>query len=104
MRSCLNELFFNAVRRWVSSTAAALCPLCAIAAAETNALPQKFSPDQIELYQKEVQPILAENCYKCHSHQAEKIKGSFLLDSRAALLKGGETGPAIIPGDPEKSL
>jgi hypothetical protein len=63
-----------------------------------------FSPEQLQFYQKQVQPILADNCYKCHSHQADKIKGEFLLDSREALLKGGETGPAIVPGDPDKSL
>src|SRR5262245_31532405 len=63
-----------------------------------------FSPEQLQFYERQVQPILAENCYRCHSHQADKIKGDFLLDSREALLKGGETGPAIVPGDPDKSL
>src|SRR5205085_5262937 len=48
--------------------------------------------------------LLAENCYKCHSAQSEKPKGGLLLDSRDGALKGGETGPAIVPGDPEKSL
>ena len=63
-----------------------------------------FSPSDLEFYEKQVQPILADNCYKCHSHEADKIKGEFVLDSREGLLKGGETGPAIVPGDPEKSL
>src|ERR1051326_1276363 len=63
-----------------------------------------FSWKQIEFYEKQVQPLLAENCYQCHSHQADKIKGSFVLDSREGLLKGGETGPAIVAGQPEKSL
>ena len=48
--------------------------------------------------------MLANNCYKCHSAEAEKVKGGLLLDTREALLKGGDTGPAIVPGDPEKSL
>src|SRR5436190_4855125 len=60
--------------------------------------------EQIEFYETRVLPILSENCFKCHSHQADKIKGSFVLDSREGLLKGGETGPAIMPGEPEKSL
>src|SRR6266850_6572034 len=63
----------------------------------------KFSREELEFYEKKIQPILADNCYKCHSHQAEKIKGSFVLDSREALLKGGDTGAAIVPGEPEKS-
>src|SRR6266478_7724036 len=83
-----------------------LVVLCSptVLAAETNSPLLEFSRDQIEFYEKEVQPLLAENCYKCHSHQSDKIKGGFVLDSRDALLKGGETGPAIVPGDPDKSL
>src|SRR5437764_1445036 len=76
-------------------------PLCPAFAADSNT---NFPRQQLEFYEKQVQPILAENCYKCHSHQAEKIKANFVLDSREGLLKGGETGPAIVPGDPEKSL
>src|SRR2546427_4967560 len=72
--------------------------------AQTNVFPARFSRDQVEFYEKRIQPILAENCYKCHSHEADKIKGSFVLDSREGLLKGGENGPAIVPGEPEKSL
>jgi hypothetical protein len=74
-----------------------------VSGAETKP-PVQFSRDQVELYEKQIQPVLAENCYKCHSHQADKIKGGFVLDSREALLKGGDTGPAIVPGEPEKSL
>jgi hypothetical protein len=48
--------------------------------------------------------VLVQNCYKCHSTQAEKVKGSLLLDSHEGVLKGGDTGPAIIPGDPDHSL
>ena len=73
-------------------------------AADASSAPVKLSAAQIEFYEKQIQPILAENCFKCHSHQADKIKGSLVLDSREGALKGGETGPAIQPGDPEKSL
>ena len=48
--------------------------------------------------------MLADNCYKCHSTLAEKVKGGLLLDSREALLKGGDNGPVIVPGDPDASL
>lgn len=47
--------------------------------------------------------MLVEHCYECHSAET-KQKGGLLLDSREALRKGGDNGPAIIPGDPEKSL
>src|SRR5438445_8603989 len=84
--------------------AAVVTALVLFAAAGADTVSTSFSPLQIEFYEKQVQPILAENCYKCHSHEADKIKGSFVLDSREGLLKGGETGPAIVPGEPEKSL
>ncbi|MDB6029124.1 MAG: hypothetical protein JWM68_5347, partial [Verrucomicrobiales bacterium] len=61
-------------------------------------------PAALEFFEKKIRPLLAENCYKCHSAQAEKLKGGLMLDSKDGLLKGGDTGPAITPGDPEKSL
>ena len=61
-------------------------------------------PAGVEFFEKKIRPTLVENCYKCHSAQSEKVKGGLLLDTREGLLKGGDTGPAIVPGDPEKSL
>ena len=60
--------------------------------------------EDFEFLKKHVRPVLADNCYKCHSAMSEKVKGGLLLDTREGLLKGGDTGPAIIPGDAEKSL
>jgi hypothetical protein len=54
-----------------------------------------------EYFEARVRPILAANCYECH---AEKASGGLRVDSREALLKGGDSGPAIEPGDPDKSL
>ncbi len=48
--------------------------------------------------------VLEKNCFKCHSHVANKIKGGLLLDSREAALAGGDTGPAMVAGKPEESL
>jgi hypothetical protein len=53
-------------------------------------------------FQHRVLPLLQARCISCHG--TEKQKGGLRLDSRAALLKGGENGPAVIVGDPEKSL
>ena len=57
-----------------------------------------------EFFEKKIRPVFVEHCYKCHSQEAEKVKGGLLLDTRDGLLKGGDTGPAIVPGDPDKSL
>jgi len=57
-----------------------------------------------EFFEKKIRPLLAEQCYKCHSAASEKLKGQLRLDSRQGVLKGGESGPAVVPGDPEQSL
>ena len=61
------------------------------------------TPAQLQFFETRIRPVLANNCYKCHSQQAEKFKGGLLLDTREGVLKGGENGPAIVPGNPERS-
>jgi uncharacterized protein DUF1549/uncharacterized protein DUF1553/cytochrome c len=62
-----------------------------------------FTPEQIRLYEVEVKPILTRHCLKCHG-SGPKIRGGFRLDSRQAVLRGGDLGPAALPGDPAQSL
>jgi len=57
---------------------------------------------QTEFFEKNVQPVLAQSCFGCHGTAASM--GGLRLDSREALLKGGQSGPAIVAGDPAKSL
>lgn len=56
---------------------------------------------QLEFFEKEVRPVLADNCYKCHG--PKKQKSGLRLDSREFVLKGGEVGPVVVPGKPEAS-
>src|SRR4051794_8740761 len=64
--------------------------------------PPKFTPEQVQFYEKQVRPLLRKNCYECH---AGKMRQSGLkLDSRAALAAGGDSGPALDPKDPAGSL
>ena len=62
------------------------------------------SASEIAFFEKRIRPVLTERCYKCHSAGADKVKGGLLLDTRAGQLKGGDTGPAIVPGDDDTSL
>jgi hypothetical protein len=57
---------------------------------------------EVEHFEKRVRPLLVEHCIRCHG--PEKQKGGLRLDSAAALKRGGETGPAMVPGKPEASL
>src|SRR5271157_5470868 len=66
------------------------------------ALGDEPAPAAVEFFEKEVRPLLVEHCSKCHG--GEKTKGGLKLISRDQLLKGGDSGTAIVPGKPEQSL
>ena len=63
-----------------------------------------FANPQIDFFESKIRPILASQCYSCHSSKNKDVKGGLLVDTRDGLLKGGDSGPAIVPGQPEKSL
>lgn len=65
---------------------------------------QSTNPQGIEHFESKVRPVLVNNCYKCHSAGAKKVKGGLLLDTRDGIRKGGENGAAVVPGDVKKSL
>ena len=62
------------------------------------------TPDQLAFFESRVRPLLAEHCYECHSGKAKNLKANLLLDSRAGVQKGGDTGPVVTLGDPAASL
>lgn len=53
------------------------------------------TPEQLDFFESKVRPLLAEHCYQCHSHQAERVEGNLWLDSREGVLTGGDSGPSI---------
>ncbi len=63
-----------------------------------------LTSEQTKFFETKIRPVLMTSCAKCHSKTAEKLKASLLVDSRDALRKGGDTGPAVVPGKPEESL
>ena len=59
---------------------------------------------QLEFFESKIRPVLATECYRCHSAAAEKLKGKLRLDSREGMLKGGESStPAVVPGKLDES-
>ena len=58
----------------------------------------------VDFFERHVRPLLANQCYVCHSAQLSQPQAGLRVDSRKALLAGGNSGPALIPGDPEGSL
>ncbi|MFM8470413.1 MAG: DUF1549 domain-containing protein [Limisphaerales bacterium] len=63
------------------------------------------SPEELAFFESKIRPVLVEKCYKCHAAgEGNKIKGGLALDSREGARKGGDSGPAVVPGDTKKSL
>jgi hypothetical protein len=59
----------------------------------------------VAFFEKKIRPVLIAECYKCHSKEKDaKARGGLLLDTRDGLRKGGDSGPAIAPGNPSRSL
>jgi len=78
--------------------------LCLFGAPATNAeTPGKITAEQTAFFENHIRPALVKHCYSCHSAD-EKIRGGLLLDSRDGWQLGGDSGPAIEPGHPERSL
>ena len=82
---------------WPGALAVLLVVVPALRAAEPTQA-------QLEFFENRIRPLLTEQCYSCHSHEAPKLKGGLSLEYRELWLQGGDTGQAIVPGDPEKSL
>ena len=76
-----------------------LCATVGLLAAPAS----KLTPAQTDFFEKKVRPVLVKDCYKCHSAERGRIKGGLRLDTRDGLLKGGDSGPAVVPGNPDGS-
>lgn len=61
-------------------------------------------PAQISFFEKKIRPLLIAKCYSCHSAESERIAGGLLLDRRQGWVTGGDSGPAVHPGDADNSL
>ena len=63
-----------------------------------------FAQDANDQFAKSVKPLLARHCFKCHSSKADELQGNLKLETLDDILKGGDSGPAIKPGDAKESL
>ncbi|MFM9963881.1 MAG: PSD1 and planctomycete cytochrome C domain-containing protein [Planctomycetaceae bacterium] len=76
--------------------------LCLLIAVDEPARIEKPTAEQLRFFETNVRPVLIEHCQKCHGDK--KQWGGLRLDSREALLTGGDSGAAIVPGKPKESL
>lgn len=61
-------------------------------------------PEGMKFFREKIEPVLKSECYRCHSEQADEVKGGLLLDSRASVLRGGDSGPVVVVGKSDDSL
>ena len=63
---------------------------------------ETISAEQTEFFEKKIRPVLVDHCYECHAADAKSIRGGLRLDNAAAMLNGGDSGPAVAPGEPSE--
>lgn len=66
--------------------------------------PPAFTEQQLTFFETKIRPVFVTRCYECHAADSKIVQGGLLVDSRQALLKGGDIGAAIVPGKAEESL
>jgi len=90
--------------RAITATALLLFGLASLCAreGETERESRPFTAEQVRFFDTQVRPILKARCLKCHG-EGPKVKGGFRLDSRAAVLAGGDLGPAVSLRQPRES-
>ncbi len=65
--------------------------------------PSELTQAEISFFESKIRPVLSGACFKCHS-EGSRVRGGLRVDTPDALLRGGESGPAIVPGDPDSSI
>ena len=96
--------FLNHNRKWHGGTMMRGVSIgcCLLAALTGGVCAAEDDVRQIEFFEKQVRPVLVERCQECHNE--DDAESELRLDSLAGFLEGGARGPAIVPGDPKKSL
>ncbi|MBU6175269.1 MAG: DUF1549 domain-containing protein, partial [Planctomycetes bacterium] len=99
---CTRWIFAFAAGCWLVSVPSSLGLCQNPSDSDTNTPAEKLA-----FFENKIRPILVEHCYACHSQEAVtkgKLKGNLFLDSREGMVRGGDTGPSLVPGKPNDSL
>ena len=74
-----------------------------LAAAATGSVAEAVTDEQLEMFERRVRPLLIQHCLECHGRE-NKAENGLRVDSRESLIKGGDSGPAVVPAQPDESL
>ena len=92
-------------REIVTAGALALFAVVGVFHAPASSEGSKLTPQELEFFEKNIRPVLSERCYKCHSTQPDaKVRAGLDLGTREGLMRGGDSGVAVIVGKPADSL
>ena len=69
---------------------------CLVSRAEADE-PRDFTEQQLTFFETKIRPVLVEHCYECHATGAKIVQGGLRVDHRAGLLRGGDSGSAVVP-------
>ncbi|HUG93688.1 MAG TPA: c-type cytochrome domain-containing protein, partial [Planctomycetaceae bacterium] len=84
--------------------AAAMLVSASLAARADEPASRPPDAEAVRFFENRIRPVLVKHCYECHSARAKTLQGGLLLDTRAGVRTGGDSGPAIVPGQPQASL
>jgi hypothetical protein len=94
----MNDWFLHFVRFLMLLAVAAAARPGSVHAAEP------MSVVETRLFREQIEPVLKKSCYQCHSGEAKQLEGGLRLDHPAGMLRGGDSGPAVVPRKPNESL
>ena len=83
---------------------AIVAALIGVGALATPSDSEAASARETAFFEQYVRPVLARECYRCHSEREDSRKGGLTLDTKAGIEKGGDSGPAVVARNPAKSL
>lgn len=86
-------------RGWVSAMT-----MLMVASLSMINLSSRGDDSEISTFQTKILPVLSKKCYECHSKKANKAEGGLTLDTIAAMRRGGDRGPAVVPNDVAESI
>ena len=78
---------------------AVVCSSAMMSLANAQQDSQAIPADQLRFFEERIRPALVEHCYRCHSNEGSAVRGGLAVDSREGLRGGGQSGPAVVPGN-----